>query len=144
MADQCLPHWTQMAMAFPLTICLPWIPDGATIWHRTGDAGYFDDLGRLWLLGRLGSQVELRGRPVFPFSIEVAARGWEGVANCALLATSDGACLVLEGQDRYGSAWLEKANQLGVPTVRSVARIPMDRRHASRIDRSALRKSLAL
>ncbi|MCH8072646.1 MAG: AMP-binding protein, partial [Proteobacteria bacterium] len=23
-----------------------------TVWHRTGDAGYFDDAGRLWLLGR--------------------------------------------------------------------------------------------
>ena len=30
---------------------------GEVIWHRTGDAGYLDAHGRLWLLGRCSARI---------------------------------------------------------------------------------------
>jgi long-subunit acyl-CoA synthetase (AMP-forming) len=42
------------------------IREGDTVWHRTGDAGALGADGRLWLLGRIGSEVTLGGRRVFP------------------------------------------------------------------------------
>jgi long-subunit acyl-CoA synthetase (AMP-forming) len=57
------------------------VREGDTVWHRTGDAGSLDADGRLWLLGRIGSEVTLNGRRVFPFSIEVAARAGPGSGN---------------------------------------------------------------
>ena len=33
------------------------IVDGQTFWHRMGDMGYFDDLGRLWFCGRKAHRV---------------------------------------------------------------------------------------
>ena len=117
--------------------------EGGLIWHRTGDAGYFDDQGRLWLLGRIGTQVQLLGSPVFPFSIEMVAHGWEGVAKCAMIALDKSASLVIEGNGRHLSAWQHKAGQMGISSVLHVAKIPMDRRHASKIDRKALVKLIA-
>ena len=40
-----------------------------TVWHRTGDAGYFDDTGRLWLMGRCAVNITpclVRPRAVRP------------------------------------------------------------------------------
>jgi len=114
------------------------VRDGATIWHRTGDAGYLDDQGKLWLLGRMGSQVYVGGAAVYPFSIEVAARGWDGVRQCALATTGDAACLAIEGDAAHLDLWKAKAGQLNIPQVRSIEEIPMDKRHASKVDRVAL------
>ncbi|WP_168199145.1 AMP-binding protein [Pseudorhodobacter turbinis] len=114
------------------------VHDGGVIWHRTGDAGYVDAQGRLWLLGRSGTEVDLPQGPSFPFPIEVAARGWEGVTRCALIETAAGACLVVEGDARCLADWQAQAARLGIPKVMQVANIPMDKRHASKIDSAAL------
>ncbi len=119
------------------------VHEGGVIWHRTGDAGRFDDAGRLWLLGRVGTQVSLGGASTFPFSIEVAAHSWAGVRQCALVAGSAGAILVIEGADHNAADWTQKARALGIDTVLPVAKIPVDRRHASKIDRAALAKRIA-
>ncbi|MGO4852966.1 AMP-binding protein [Phaeovulum sp. W22_SRMD_FR3] len=115
------------------------IREGAVIWHRTGDAGSLDTQGRLWLLGRMGSEVEMPGGPVFPFAVEVAAHGWEGVAQCAFVSAEDGPCLVIAGAERHLPDWQRKARAMGICTVTVLAEIPMDRRHASKVDRAALR-----
>ncbi len=107
------------------------IRDGETIWHRTGDAGYTDDLGRLWLWGRTGSQVG----DLYPFSIEVAAHGWNGVRQCALMDTAHGATLFIEGES---GDWQAQAAKLGITRIKQIAKIPMDKRHASKVDRKAL------
>lgn len=113
--------------------------DGETVWHRTGDTGYFDDTGRLWVLGRVGSQVNIAGRDVFPLSVEVATRQWDGVKQCALMSVNGGARLFIEGDERQIETWREKAAQLNIRDVKSITKIPMDRRHASKVDRAALK-----
>lgn len=113
--------------------------EGTTIWHRTGDAGRIDEAGRLWLLGRSGTAVRIAGQETLPFAVELAVRRWPGVANCALMDTAAGACLVIEGDARHAVDWRARAAVLGIGRVLPVARIPMDRRHVSKIDRAALR-----
>lgn len=117
------------------------IRDGATIWHRTGDAGRLDAQGRLWLLGRMGTEVNVAGRICYPFSVEVAARQWPGVRQCALMATNDGPCLVIEGDRAQVSVWQRHACEFGIERVVHIAAMPMDKRHHSKIDRTSLRVS---
>jgi acyl-CoA synthetase (AMP-forming)/AMP-acid ligase II len=116
--------------------------EGDVIWHRTGDAGRFDADGRLWLLGRTGTEVEMAGKPVFPFSVEVAVRGWDGVAQCALVERSAAPCLVIEGDASKRDHWQAMAAELGIADVHFFHKIPMDRRHASKVDRAALMAAL--
>ncbi|MEY8117213.1 AMP-binding protein [Falsihalocynthiibacter sp. BN13B15] len=119
------------------------VQEGATIWHRTGDAGYLDDRGRLWLLGRMGSQVFLAGRATFPFSVEVAVRQWDGVDQCALMSVENESYLVIEGDPRHETIWQKRATEFDIDRVVRVAKMPMDKRHASKIDRNALQKMIA-
>lgn len=116
--------------------------EGPRIWHRTGDAGALDDRGRLWLWGRLGSQVNVGDSTLFPFAAEVAARHWSGVVQSALMPTPTGPLLVIEGDATNLPQWQREAAKLGLTQVRHLAHIPTDRRHASKIDRVALAKLL--
>ncbi|MDD7969957.1 AMP-binding protein [Roseinatronobacter sp. HJB301] len=118
------------------------VRDGATIWHRTGDAGRLDAQGRLWLLGRMGTDVKIDGRMCYPFSVEVAARQWPGVRQCALIAVNDVACLAIEGDKAQAASWRTHAAAFGINRVVHVATMPMDKRHRSKIDRESLRASL--
>ncbi|MGB3277718.1 MAG: AMP-binding protein [Pseudorhodobacter sp.] len=116
------------------------IREGSTIWHRTGDAGYIDDQGRIWLLGRMGSQVSLAGRTTFPFSVEVAARQWDGVNQCAVMSGEDTVYLAIEGDARHETKWRKRAVEFNIDRVICVTKMPMDKRHASKIDRNALKR----
>jgi acyl-CoA synthetase (AMP-forming)/AMP-acid ligase II len=109
------------------------------IWHRTGDAGRFDATGRLWLLGR----HEARAGGFYPFSIEVAARFWPGVRRAALIDDAGRATLVIEGERAHEAFWIGAASSQGAIRVVPVTRIPLDRRHRSKVDYAALRRLLA-
>ena len=112
------------------------------IWHRTGDSGRFDERGRLWLLGRHGAAVG----GLQPFAVEAAARLWPGVRAAALVEQEGRALLALEGDGSQAELWRREAEKLGPleirPAIRHVARIPVDRRHGSKTDLAALRRSL--
>jgi long-subunit acyl-CoA synthetase (AMP-forming) len=120
------------------------IHEGSTIWHRTGDAGYLDDQGRLWLLGRMGSDVLLDGQATFPFSIEVAARRWGGVKQCAVMSADGQVYIAIEGDVDQLAVWRKKASAFKIDRVIHIAKMPMDKRHASKIDRKALQNHSAI
>ena len=78
----------------------------------------------------------------FPFQIEVAAQRWTGVKGCALITTRTGPCLVIACDPSQFASWQRRALAMGIPTVRHVPVVPIDHRHASKIDRRALVRQL--
>jgi olefin beta-lactone synthetase len=109
-----------------------------TIWHRTGDAGRFDEQGRLWLLGRIAGKAN----GLFPFCVETASRRWPGVKRSALIDLDGRACLAVESYGEYQPACQSAADKIGDIRVIPVKTIPLDRRHRSKIDYQSLRRIL--
>lgn len=113
--------------------------EAGTIWHRTGDAGRFDAQGRLWLLGRWDG----RCGGLWPFPVETAARRWPGVHRAALVGLDRGPVLAIEGDRANLDIWRDRFAELGGREVRRVDRMPLDRRHGSKIDLPRLRALLS-
>jgi acyl-CoA synthetase (AMP-forming)/AMP-acid ligase II len=109
------------------------------LWHRTGDAGVFDDRGRLWLLGRHEGRVG----GLWPFPVESAARAWSGVSKAALVAVAGQPVLAIEGDASHARSWTRSFQELGGSWVAPVGRIPVDRRHGSKVDLIALSRMLS-
>ena len=114
------------------------IPDGDRIWHRTGDAGRMDENGRLWLQGRHGAEV----CGLHPFSVEAAARTWPGVKAAALIGLQGKPLLVIEGNPAELQNWQNRARAFLDLRVHPLRKIPMDRRHRSKVDYASLRSKL--
>ncbi|HNW27541.1 MAG TPA: AMP-binding protein [Spirochaetota bacterium] len=126
------------------------IPRGnGTVWHRTGDTGYFDRKGRIWLTGRMKDAVRHRGRVIQPYLVEQLIDEIPGVNRSALVANDEKPVMALvieKSADRL--AVLNKVHEAmmgadcnDIP-VREIERMPVDRRHNSKIDRIALKKML--
>lgn len=105
------------------------------IWHRTGDAGYFDEHGELWLLGRYSQRIVSKERTLYPFAIEAAL--FEKGYQTALIVHQGQACLVAE---------LTSPNvnlkAIGIEKVILVNKIPRDKRHNAKVDYGALKTLL--
>ncbi|MBT8455775.1 MAG: AMP-binding protein [Alphaproteobacteria bacterium] len=112
--------------------------EGGTVWHRTGDAGRLDDRGRLWLLGRYGAIATRDGARIYPFAVEVAAMGLPGVRRAALWQGDGAIRLAIEGAGADMAACDALADRFGIDGVTMVDAIPMDRRHRSKVDYTAL------
>jgi len=116
------------------------------VWHRTGDMGYLDDRGRLWLLGRASAVIDDARGIVYPFAVECVAREVLGVRRSAMIARQGRRVLVVERTE--SDAPLDSSPALAalewakVDELVVVAKLPMDRRHNSKIDYAALGKLL--
>ncbi|HEX6051582.1 MAG TPA: AMP-binding protein [Gemmatimonadaceae bacterium] len=117
------------------------------VWHRTGDIGYVDDRGRLWLLGRASAVIEDARGVLYPFAVECAARELSRGGRVAVAADRGWRVLVIERA--RGAAPIERAavlNALAWAQLDEVVfcdALPMDRRHNSKIDYHALAKLVA-
>lgn len=58
----------------------------------TSDIGYFDEEGRLYLIGRKGFVINYKGIKISPEEIEDAAIKFEGIADCACVPVNDDIC----------------------------------------------------
>jgi acyl-CoA synthetase (AMP-forming)/AMP-acid ligase II len=55
------------------------------VWHRMGDGGYLDKVGRLWFCGRVAERVETADGPMYTEPCEQVFRTHPWVARCALV-----------------------------------------------------------
>ncbi len=136
-----------------------WVVDAAAAghpgWHRTGDVGYLDDHGRLWVQGRTVHVITTADGPVTPVGIELRVQAALEKAGLAAAAHADVAAVgvgpvgiqqvvvVLTGKGRP-LAGLEMTDVVraaaGTPiaAVLIIKAVPVDIRHNSKIDRVAV------
>jgi acyl-CoA synthetase (AMP-forming)/AMP-acid ligase II len=111
-------------------------------WLATGDFGYFDAVGQLWLVGRRGAATLVRG--VGHYQVEHLLRHLPGVAQVAALPQLGGAAfevfVVGTASAEAVRAAVDAAFEPGlVAAVRHRPRLAVDSRHFSKIRYDLLR-----
>jgi acyl-CoA synthetase (AMP-forming)/AMP-acid ligase II len=113
------------------------------IWHRTGDAGYLDAEGRLWLLGRCAARIQDDRGELYPFAAEAIAYHDPHIRRAALIQHRGKRVLVVE----YHAAQSGDADRLrrqlewaGIDAIHVRRHIPVDKRHNAKIDYPALHR----
>ena len=109
-------------------------------WHRTGDAGYLDASGRLWLLGRVSATLSDARGTLHPFAVECAARLIVPGRRTVLAGHRGERILLVENAlaPRDREALGEGLRWAMLDRILDGAAIPLDRRHNSKVDYSAL------
>ena len=111
--------------------------DGAT-WHRTGDAGYLDQSGRLWLMGRCAARITDSIGELYPFAVECIAMQFEWVRLAGCVGVKGKRCLAVECRREPSAAEKEELRKaLEAPQVSPVilrGKLPVDARHNAKID----------
>lgn len=133
-------------------------PQGDTrhpVWHRTGDAGYFDKQGRLWFCGRIKHVVHAHGRPYFSVPAEEVLNAETEVWRSALVGVQvEGQtelAMVVEFYPEYRHqisptrlhAYKARLDEMGFPVRHMLSypkAFPVDKRHNSKIERPLLAK----
>jgi acyl-CoA synthetase (AMP-forming)/AMP-acid ligase II len=120
----------------------PHVAQAPGAWLATGDFGYFDAAGQLWLTGRRGAAAMVRG--VGHYQLEHCLRQLPGVAQVAALPRADGAAfdVWLAGTISAEVVRAASAAAFGpglVGRVTHLDRLPVDGRHFSKIRYDLLR-----
>lgn len=114
-----------------------------TRWHRTGDLGYLDAVGRLWLLGRCDGKIEDTRGALYPFAVECAAMQTPTVRRAALASIDGRRVLAIEAEEAVSLEAIRSS--LGWAQLDQLVRvdhIPVDKRHNAKVDYTALTREL--
>jgi len=118
-----------------------------TRWHRTGDAGYMDRQGRLWLMGRCAARIEDEHGTLYPFAVECAAMEQPGIQRTALVQRNGKRLLVVEmkeGIEVQREALIQALAWARIAEIEVLRRIPVDKRHNAKIDYPALHRLMGM
>ena len=106
------------------------------VFHRTGDLGFFDEYGRLWLRGRIKEPY---------FNIEAALHAKLNIGKTAVFSNDNKIILVLEQKSKISEETIKAAIKFAkIDEIRYVKKIPVDKRHSSKVDYKELKRILKL
>jgi acyl-CoA synthetase (AMP-forming)/AMP-acid ligase II len=113
------------------------------IWHKTGDAGYFDREGNLYLLGRVKHSIEFEKKCIYLFPVENTLKNLENVISGTLISLKGRLILVLQlekdsKENRQKIQQVISALNIPYHEVQFIKQMPGDLRHHSKIDYNAL------
>jgi acyl-CoA synthetase (AMP-forming)/AMP-acid ligase II len=116
---------------------------GNTIWHRTGDAGYLDVRGRLWLLGRCAARIDDSRGSLYPLAVEGTVSDYACIRRAAFFSQRGRRILAIETYDHRSDSDLvndlmRRLAGTWIDEVRILRCIPTDKRHNAKIDYPAL------
>jgi acyl-CoA synthetase (AMP-forming)/AMP-acid ligase II len=127
------------------------------VWHRTGDLGYLDSKGQVWLVGRVHNAICRGGEWLFPVKAEILLKRLPFAKNVAFLGMVDDelgekTCAVVSAknpEDLTKASHLSEqirqslqANGIPVDYALVLDEIPMDPRHHSKVEYGVLRDRL--
>ncbi len=117
------------------------IIEGEIIWHRTGDAGYFNTAGELFFCGRTKYMFVRDGEMYSPLAYELFFEGLEGnIEGTALLIDNKIRVFIKAGLAINKQEILQGLAAAGLPYDKLifVRTLPKDKRHHSKINYDAL------
>jgi len=139
------------------------IRTSAGTWHRMGDAGYRDEKGRLWLVGRCHTAINAPWDPVvdnnprrfdaaqcawiFPYQVEAIINDIDGVLRSTYVGVNQGYHLVVELVDNntntatWDDALREALKDLPLTRI-WFQPLPVDPRHNTKIEYQAVIDSI--
>jgi acyl-CoA synthetase (AMP-forming)/AMP-acid ligase II len=83
------PYVTREYYNMPQQTAKAKIYDGDAVWHRMGDLGYFDEVNRLWFVGRKSHRLTRDGQEYYNAMVEGYFNQIEGVARSAMVGVCD-------------------------------------------------------
>lgn len=107
------------------------------VYHRTGDLGSFDDKGRLWLKGRIKEPY---------FDIEAALHSkFSNIGKTAVFKNNGKIILVIERDCKVEIEQIKKSIEFRtIDKIVYIKRIPVDKRHSTKVNYNELRKALKI
>jgi acyl-CoA synthetase (AMP-forming)/AMP-acid ligase II len=116
-------------------------------WHRSGDVGHLDELGRLWVEGRAVHVIHGADGPITSVPVERMVERTLGLRRVAAVGVgpvgSQQLVVVIEDPeaddgpaDSDVADAVRRAVEVPVASVLAVAKLPVDIRHNAKIDRA--------
>lgn len=119
---------------------------GNACWHRTGDSGFIDENGKLFLTGRCKYMRTRNGELVSPFLIENRMQYLPGIVCGTVVHLNHKSIIVVQPQEEQNEkstkSLLEQAG-LAMDEIMIVDEMPKDKRHFSKIDYEALLEKIS-
>ena len=116
-------------------------------WHRTGDAGFLDEQGKLYLTGRCKNMIQYGDKYLAPFLYEHLLQQIAGVGSATIIKSNEKLIVVVEIRPGFDRKLLvDKLRSWDLPydEIRQIDQMPRDPRHHSKIDYEKLLGHIAV